>query len=171
MWILFIHIIMANKIIEKNWKIFLKCKECWEFKGLSEQNWYKHPQWFMWVLGRCKDCIKKWRHTEHELSMARVRDKKRWENDSKRREYIAKHNADRNRIKKYWKIHLKTSRLIKRLWIRPVVCPICWRNSRIYAHHPDYNKRYEVVFVCMQCHSKIHSWEIECPAPLKLLPF
>lgn len=169
------HTTMANDVIEKNWKKFLKCKECWEFKELNLDNWYKHSQWFMWVLWRCKECIKRWRHSERELIMARKRDINRWRNNPHRHEYILKNNSIRRRNKWYWNIHLKVSRLMKRLWIeRPKQCTICWCENVIYAHHPDYNNVYEVVFVCQPCHSKIHSWKIQCPKPInlkKFLPF
>lgn len=166
------HTTMANENYEKDWKRFLKCKECWEFKELNEQNWYKHHQWFMWVLWRCKECIKKWRSSERELIMARKRDSDRWHNNPKRHEYMSKANIIRRKVKWYWKIHQRVSKIIKKLWIdRPSKCTICWCENKIYAHHPDYNKPYEVVFVCQPCHSKIHSWKIKCPTPLKLLPF
>lgn len=166
------HTTMTNDVIEKNWKKFLKCKECWEFKELNLDNWYNHSQWFMWVLWRCKECIKRWRHSERELIMARKRDINRWRNNPHRHEYILKNNSIRRCNKWYWNIHLKVSRLMKRLWIeRPKQCTICWCENVIYAHHPDYNNVYEVVFVCQPCHSKIHSWKIQCPKPVDLKSF
>lgn len=69
----------------------------------------------------------------------------------------------------YWAMHIKTPRLIKKLWIRPKVCPICWEEKRIEAHHPDNNVWYEIVFCCTQCHQRIHNWWIECPKPINLL--
>lgn len=52
------------------------CKECLMDKQLI--HFYKHPKTKSGYLGRCKECILKWRKTEKELSMARIRDKKRW---------------------------------------------------------------------------------------------
>ena len=63
----------------------LKCKECCIDKELS--GYYRHPQWRLWVLSRCKDCIKKWRKSEREKEMARIRDKDRYYNNQKRRKY------------------------------------------------------------------------------------
>ena len=183
------HTTMANEIIEKNWKKFLKCKECWEFKELNLDNWYKHSQWFMWVLWRCKECIKRWRGTEHELAMARIRDRnryysddgkrklwqKKWYKEYIKRDYVSKkrydYNKKRNKEMWYKNIHLRTYRLIKKLWIRPHICPICNQQKKVVAHHPDYTKENEIVFCCDECHFKIHSWKIECPTPLTLLPF
>jgi hypothetical protein len=147
---------MVNASYELNWKIFLKCKECWEFKELNFENWYKHNQWYLWVLWRCKNCILAWRKTEHELSMSRKRDMDRYYNNSKRRDYIFKSWAERRRKKWYSKIHAKTERAIKKLGIRPSKCQLCWYKWRIIAHHPDYNKWNEIVFCCQICHDKIH---------------
>lgn len=153
---------MANDTIQaEDWTLLLKCKECWIFKEVNSQNWYKHSEGYLWVLGRCKICIKKWRCSERELKMATVRDMDRYYNNPKRREYILRDNKERRKRKWYWYIHEKTRAKIRELWIRPKVCPICLRKWRIIAHHPDYDKRYEIVFCCSICHSKIHSWKIK----------
>lgn len=84
---------MANTSYELGWKTFLKCKECWEFKELCSDNWYKHKEWYLWVLWRCKECIKAWRKTERELKMARIRDKKRYHSE-KRQSWIKKYTEE-----------------------------------------------------------------------------
>ena len=158
----------------ENDEILLKCKECWEFKELNNENWYKHPEWFLWVLWRCKQCILRWRKWEHELEMARVRDRNRYINNKKRRDFIYK--SSWNRTKRHmeenqnWQAyHLRAIRLIRKLKIRPTICPICWYEWRIIAHHPDINVRNEIVFCCQICHDKIHKWKMECPKPIDLI--
>lgn len=69
----------------------------------------------------------------------------------------------------YWAMHLKTARTIKKLWIRPKVCPICWEEKRVEAHHPNNDIWYDIVRACNQCHQRIHNWWIECPKPINLL--
>lgn len=144
---------MANLNYKKDWKTFLKCKECWSFKEVNLDNWYYHNEWFLWVLWRCKQCILKWRKTEHELNMARKRDRDRYFNNKKRREFV--YNSSKNRIIRHMKenknwnaLHEKAQRLIKKLWIRPTQCPICDYKWRIVAHHLDINKWNEIVFCC-----------------------
>lgn len=159
------HTTMANENYEKEWKKFLKCKECGEFKEINGENWYKHPQWFMWVLGRCKECILNGRKTEHELEMARIRDNNRYKNNENRRRMIALYSKERKKRhlleNELWELnHLRTDRLIRRLWIRPSICPICWKNWRIVAHHPDIDIWWEIVFCCQPCHDRIHKWVI-----------
>lgn len=81
----------------------------------------------------------------------------------KNREIIWAKEKERREKMWYSKMHWKTNREIAKLWIRPDTCPICWYNSVIVAHHPDNNKRNEIVFCCMSCHRLIHEWKIECP--------
>lgn len=56
------------------------------------------------------------------------------------------------------RVDWRARKWIKKLWIRPSSCPICWKADKIVAHHPDYNKREEVIFCCECCHQRIHAW-------------
>jgi len=42
---------------------------------------------------------------------------------------------------------------------RPKVCSCCGKEARICAHHYDYSKPLEVIWLCYQCHTKKHSSE------------
>jgi hypothetical protein len=132
------------------------CKECWELKSLSE--FYNHYKWKNWVLSRCKDCIKKWRRSERERKIARIRDNKRSKttkriqyNTIKTKEYRLK-----NPLK--YKAHSLISNYYKNN-DRPNECSICNSNDNIELHHEDYNKPNEVIPLCSLCHSKYHKWE------------
>lgn len=92
--------------------------------------------------------------------MSRIRDRERYYNNESRREYIYKTSSERRKRKWYWNIHNKTAKMIRKLWIRPETCPICWYEWRIIAHHPDYNKPNEIVFCCQICHDNIHKEKI-----------
>lgn len=146
------------------------CKICNINKEDTKENWYFYG-WKRWWL-KCKSCILEWRKSEHEMSMARERDRERYNNSPERREYVSKLARDRRKRKWYGNVHRKTEERINELSIRPDTCPICWSNSRIIAHHPDYSKIYEIVFCCQICHDKIHKWKIDCPKCIDLsLPF
>lgn len=181
---------MTIDILEIWWRKYLKCKRCLEIKELTPLFWIRDKGAKYWFVYRCKECMKeivkdsarryRQQHkTEtHEYNIRYNREhrdeirEKRRANQKKeniiRKEYFDKHryeiNMKRNervRRKWYWAIHQKTSYLIRKLWIRPKECSICWYNSnKIVAHHPDYNKIYDVIFCCNSCHKLIHSWEI-----------
>lgn len=40
--------------------------------------------------------------------------------------------------------------------IRPTNCSRCGRESRLVAHHPDYTKPFEVLWLCSSCHKLLH---------------
>ena len=158
----YMRIIMSNPTKELNGKTYLQCKQCDQYKQLGKECWYKHNEWYLWVLWRCKECIKEWRKTDKELTMARKRDIDRYYNNPKRRDYIYKSSRERRKEKWYEKIHSACYRRIKSLWIRPEHCPIC--NSigkRIEAHHHNYMKPRCIIFCCKICHSKLDRWIID----------
>lgn len=40
--------------------------------------------------------------------------------------------------------------------VKPLTCSACSKPSRIHAHHEDYSKPLEVIWLCHGCHMKIH---------------
>ena len=75
-------------------------------------------------------------------------------------EIVAKAHAH-NKEMWYVNIQRRTRYLINKLGIRPKQCPICWyKTDKVVAHHPSYDKQYEIVFCCNSCHRLIHLWEL-----------
>lgn len=105
-----------------------------------------------------KDRYWQWRYwisTEEEILNHKIKKKKEWVYD----------RPKENRATFHW----RTYDFINKYWLRPNVCQICWAKRRINAHHPSYDKRYEVVFCCSKCHINIHAWNIKCPEPINIL--
>jgi ribosomal protein S14 len=40
--------------------------------------------------------------------------------------------------------------------IKPLICEMCGRKTRLNGHHPNYNKPLQVKWVCNSCHSLLH---------------
>jgi hypothetical protein len=38
----------------------------------------------------------------------------------------------------------------------PDYCVICHKMKRLVAHHPDYDKPLDVLWICLSCHRKVH---------------
>jgi len=58
--------------------------------------------------------------------------------------------------------------LKKGIIVKPDFCQECGSNSRLYMHHNDYSKPYEVVWMCAKCHSHHHNENITVAAPVFL---
>lgn len=144
------------------------CKECGIEKELTE--FYKHPQWVLWTLPRCKECIKKWRRSEREREMARVIDKKR----------VRPKDYQYKRTLKYRIISKEKYEAHKKVWnyLRKnkdkydFKCVICWKQDRIEKHHEDYNKPNEIIPFCSLHHKRRHCWDFEVKKErIIILPF
>ena len=167
------HTTMTNKTYEINWKVFVRCNKCLTIKELCLENWYPNKKAKLWFHYPCKECIKAHQRTEEVRAKRRVSDKIRYQTNPKRHAECnmrVKKALQRNQeLNPLWRLnHTRADKLIERLWIRPDTCPICWREWKIMAHHPDDNLWNEFVFCCQICHKKIHSWEIECPEKIVL---
>lgn len=131
------------------------CKECLSSKNLSE--FYAHPQWVLWTLSRCKECIKAWRKSDRERAMARVSDNRRFIENPGRRTYL----ANRSKIdRKNNKDKLQARQLAKRSAKKnpemiPKVCPITWWPVE-HLHHIDYLKPYRVIPCSTLWHGMLH---------------
>lgn len=44
---------------------------------------------------------------------------------------------------------------------KPDVCSLCGKQCVTHGHHPDYNQRLLVAWVCATCHRKIHNENID----------
>lgn len=162
------------------------CKRCWIEKDLTPEFWIRDKSMKNWFSYRCKKCMHELsKEASHKYAMSHrektheynirynqehkeeIRAKRRWNREKekiKRRERMKEiYIKSKVRRKEMWysPIHQSVCRLIKKLWIRPKCCPICWYESKPIAHHPDYSKPYEIIFCCNSCHRLIHLWQIE----------
>ena len=149
-------------IIRERGRIFAK-----KYRETHKDAIKKYRLWYKENRG---EKIKEWQKTYREKNKERIREYNRnnWDRNKLKRKERFRNNKDeiqkkvRERKSRmgYEGIHRMVSWLVKKLWIRPSVCPICWYKWQIIAHHPDYKKEYEVVFCCQSCHQLIHRWEI-----------
>ena len=177
---------VRHETINKDGKLYMLCRWCWEVKELSSEFRWKDSGSKTWYVYRCKECMRPIQrelnkksyykdidrtkrlqklYREKNREKIRLQRRKRYEKENiKRRERmhdIVKKNVAHVKEMGYWPIHRMTCYRIKKLWIRPSKCPICWYEWRIVAHHPDYNHRYEIIFCCGSCHTLIHQWKID----------
>jgi hypothetical protein len=131
------------------------CFKCQTVKLLDE--FYKHNAMADGHLNKCKECNKK-DALEHRLK-----------NIEKVREYD-KHRArlpDRIklalRVNQEWRVadkrrtqcHNAVARAIKKGTLNPMPCVRCGEIKSV-AHHEDYNKPLDVMWLCQPCHKQRH---------------
>jgi hypothetical protein len=45
--------------------------------------------------------------------------------------------------------------IIKGRIIKPLECSVCCEKNKVEAHHKDYSKPFEVIWLCRQCHANL----------------
>lgn len=180
-----------------DWIQYVECTTCREMRCVDAFN--KAKKWLFGKRAICKECEKEyrlWRSEENKEYLknyyrtnreemlnkhAEYREKNRDRIREREKEYYHRNSEKIKQKRKEWTVWVnmfnkiarqKSKYLISKLWIKPNICPICWKDEfSIEAHHPDYNKWNEIVFCCKSCHLLIHSWRIKCPKTIDLLTY
>ena len=160
------------------------CIKCGELKELSE--FYKHSAMSDGRLGKCKECCKKDntanRRLKHDYYAAYDKQRANLPHRKKAVEEYHKNNPDKVKaIKDRWaknnkdKIAASTSRYRSKYKHKAIAhgrtnyavsagkitkkpCALCG-NEKVQAHHEDYNKPLEVIWLCPSCHAKLHKYK------------
>ena len=153
-------------------KICFKCKQ-----EKSIDCFYKHSGMKDGHLNKCIDCTKKdtFGITDEDIEKRKKRDRNRKnadirvENNKKRLQLLKIENPEKyekiQQQKRDWNVknkhkknaHLKVQRaIIKGSIIRLYNCEHCNTDDKLQAHHNDYNKPLEVIWLCIKCHAKEH---------------
>ncbi len=115
------------------------CKECWKDRR-KERYLEKRDQ----VRKQCRRYYVA--NAEHLKKKSRGR-KKTYEETLRFR----KKNPEKYRA------HYTVSNALKRgLLEKGSHCEVCGAQTKLHAHHEDYSKPLEVLWVCINCHAKIH---------------
>lgn len=144
------------------------CIRCQINKPLNE--FYSHKEMKDGHLNVCKDCVKNRVHKYRLNNIEKIREydrnrPNRQERLLKNKEYRNLHKTDYNKCKNKWaknnriktNAHTKLRRAILRGdIIKPKTCAICGSDTILQAHHYDYNKPLDVIFLCDKCHKNEH---------------
>ena len=132
-----------------------ECFKCKLTKPLFE--FYKHSQMKDGHLNKCKECNKKDanKHRTDNLEKIRKYDRERGKNPQRIASCIEVTKAWRNEDERRQKAHSKVAYAIKKGVLTKMPCVRCGEQKSL-AHHEDYDKPLEVMWLCQPCHKQRH---------------
>lgn len=134
---------------------FKECFKCKTVKPLDE--FYKHKQMADGHLNKCKICNKRdsSEHRSNNLDKVREYDRNRGK---------LPHRVElRNKINERWRkahpdrsnAHQKLHKAVRSGKVKKQPCWVCGEKAE--AHHPDYSKPLDVVWLCTMHHRQTHA--------------
>ena len=136
-------------------KTCFKCQ-----KTLPRSEFYRHSKMGDGLLGKCKECAKidtKINRRNH-MEFYREYDKTRAK-QFHRKKLKAKITKNRRKIVDgYQAAHNAVIRAIKNGVLVKQPCQMCGSKSFIHAHHDDYSKPLEVMWLCAEHHKARHAF-------------
>jgi len=122
-----------------------RCTYCRESFPLTEEYFYpSKTKWFKGFQYACKPCGKLKSNERHKEKYQKYK--------ARYREYWKKYNKEnRHKLSAQKKARLA----IKNGKIEKLPCKECG-DAKVQAHHPDYDKPLEVVFLCSSHHQRLH---------------
>lgn len=136
-----------------------RCSTCEQ--SFDHSNFYTDTRRTDQLKSQCKKC-----HcltTQLSRDPARHRDNnRRWMRESKyySRPEVREREMLRSRVKNK-SVEAKARALANRaidlgFLVRPTDCPRCGNRAKIHAHHVDYSRPLDVLWLCVECHGKEH---------------
>ena len=132
-----------------------ECFKCETVKPLEE--FYKHKMMADGHLNKCKACTKSEvaKHRVENIERIREYDKERAKRPERKAVNITINRAWRSEDLRRQKAHRLVSRAIKKALLVRAPCCRCG-SERSLAHHEDYDKPLDVMWLCQPCHKQRH---------------
>lgn len=132
-----------------------ECFKCGAVKPLTE--FYKHKAMADGHLNKCKECTKKDANEHRNNNIDKIREYDR------RRGKLAHRLALRTEVNRAWRAedtrrqrsHKAVGNAIKNGTLVRLPCERCG-NEKSLAHHEDYDKPLDVMWLCQPCHKQRH---------------
>ena len=137
-------------------EIVKRCRKCQNEKPLSE--FYKNKKLTDGHFNKCKECTRGDVLEHRALNIEKVRAYDRARGHSPHRI-----TGNTERVKRYrkenpeaYKAHSMVNRAYKTGRLEKSECAICGGIDKIEAHHEDYTKPLDVIFLCSVHHHAVH---------------
>ncbi len=111
------------------------------------------------LQNQCKDCKAGSSRRHYQLHKKEILEQRRgyWQSPTGK---VVQNKANQKRRARYPKkckaVQTVNNAITAGKLKRPTVCPFCNTHTFIEAHHSDYSKPLEVVWLCRLCHRKLH---------------
>ena len=131
------------------------CFKCNNTLPLTE--FYKHSGMHGGYLGKCKECTKKDVHKHRLKNIDKIREYEKSRSKLPHRKVLAFQicKAWRNEDKRRMKCHNALRRAVLNGTVTKMPCEVCG-NEKSQAHHEDYDKPLDVMWLCDQHHKDRH---------------
>ncbi len=143
-----------------------RCFRCKEVKPLSE--FYKHPRMADGHFNKCKSCSKSDSKGNRAANIDRYREYERGRSETKKQVEAQYRKSDAGKaahakactryaanFTERRAAHKAVSNAIRDGKLTPLPCQVCGIQE-VEAHHPDYSRPLDVVWLCRHHHSQIH---------------
>lgn len=159
------------------------CSKCGKVKSTNQ--FYSDPRHSDGLYSRCKDCVKLEQNIRRNTlgGKAKLRvycqssnfrsNIKRYQRTPKGKHALYRAvRAHRKRYPRRARCRWAFNKAVQRGYIiRPAICSSCNKiKGIIQGHHPDYNKPFEVIWLCRECHRKCKesAWRISSTKSIAL---
>ena len=137
----------------------MKTKSCSKCKQAKTTDcFYKDRSRWHGLSARCKDCERLHcrKKREQNLKTFLIKDKKYYDIHKKEIKQKRKDAYFENRFKHRARSAVESA-LYRGVLKRPDTCSLCSKDRNIQAHHEDYGKPLQVLWLCATCHQRKHS--------------
>lgn len=131
------------------------CFKCNQKK--DETEFYKHPQMGDGLLGKCKACTKRDVQQNYKSKREQYAEyySQREHTESRKAWRIIKQRESRARDPQKAFARSSVSNAIRAGKLKRLPCVVCC-SPKSEAHHPDYSKPLDVVWLCLKHHRETH---------------
>lgn len=132
-----------------------RCFKCGDDKPLDE--FYKHSRMADGHLNKCKACTKSdaSNHRQENVERIRAYDRERAKRPDRIRAAVEQTRVWRAADSRRAKAHAAVCRALRSGELERQPCERCGE-VKAYAHHEDYDKPLDVVWLCQPCHKERH---------------
>lgn len=142
-----------------NGEVMWQCSTCGVWKFPDE--YYKDKRTPNGLKAQCKAC-----HIEGSVRTRDAENSRRINREHMRRARLKKPKKFQTRERIASRSRKRTNKTEARYQLnlavkrgeitRPDKCSSCGKTKRVTAHHPDYSKPFDVIWLCYECHGELH---------------